>query len=270
MAASLAKVSRQVAAASGRVSSSSRVLAEVTTDQAASLQEIAASLEEMTAMTRLNADHAGQAAQLAMEARQEAEHGTAAMRTMEEAIHHIQNSAGESAKVIKVINEIAFQTNLLALNAAVEAARAGEAGMGFAVVAQEVRGLALRSAKAAEDTARMIDESVKTANRGVEMVGGMGSALTRIVAEIDRTSELVGRIADASREQATGIDQLGTAVGRIDEVTQQNAATAEESARDSDMLDAEAGKMGGIASELDGLISGKGSRSTYLIRPDCG
>ncbi|MCH8151763.1 MAG: hypothetical protein IH830_05260 [Planctomycetes bacterium] len=132
------------------------------------------------------------------------------------------------AKIIKVIDEIAFQTNLLALNAAVEAARAGEAGKGFAVVAEEVRNLAQRSAGAAKDTSAMIEESTKRADNGVAIAQRVGESLEEIVTSTNKVNTLLGEIASASQEQSDGIGQVNKAVGEMDKVTQQNAGNAEE------------------------------------------
>jgi len=246
----------QVASASGQVSAASQSLAEGATEQAAGLEETSSSLEEMSSMTKQNADNATQANHLATEARGAAEGGATSMQRMVEAINDIQKSSDETAKIIKVIDEIAFQTNLLALNAAVEAARAGEAGKGFAVVAEEVRNLAMRSAEAAKNTANMIEESVKNSKNGVTISDEVRKALEGIVGGIAKTTDLVGEIAAASQEQAQGIDQVNTAVAQMDKVTQQNAANAEESASASEELSAQAEQMKGIVSELVRLVEG--------------
>jgi methyl-accepting chemotaxis protein len=248
--------SEQVASASGQVSAASQSLAEGATEQAAGLEETSSSLEEMSSMTKQNADNAQQANTLAAEAKKAANNGSEAMGRMSSAIKEIQKSSDETAKIIKVIDEIAFQTNLLALNAAVEAARAGEAGKGFAVVAEEVRNLAMRSAEAAKNTANMIEESVKNSKNGVDIATEVGKVLEEIVQSIGKTTDLVGEIAAASSEQAQGIDQVNTAVGQMDKVTQQNAANAEESASASEELSAQAEQMNQIVQDLVNLVGG--------------
>ena len=247
---------QQVASASGQVSAASQSLAEGATEQAAGLEETSSSLEEMSSMTKQNADNAQQANTLAADARNAAQGGAESMQRMSHAIDDIQKSSDQTAKIIKVIDEIAFQTNLLALNAAVEAARAGEAGKGFAVVAEEVRNLAMRSAEAAKNTANMIEESVKNSKNGVEISNEVSKALEGIVAGIAKTTDLVGEIAAASSEQAQGIDQVNTAVAQMDKVTQQNAANAEESASASEELSAQAETMQNIVDELVVLVEG--------------
>ena len=216
----------------------------------------------MASMTKQNADNAQQANTLASQASKAAGNGTEAMTRMSTPINDIQKSSDETAKIIKVIDEIAFQTNLLALNAAVEAARAGEAGKGFAVVAEEVRNLAMRSAEAAKNTSTMIEESVKNSKNGVDIASEVGKVLDEIVEGIGKTSELVGEIAAASQEQAQGIDQVNTAMSQMDKVTQQNAANAEESASASEELSAQAETMNDVVAQLASMVGGSNNAAT--------
>ncbi len=264
--AGLTEGSEQVASASSQVSAASQSLAEGATEQAAGLEETSSSLEEMSSMTKQNADNAAQANNLSSEARKAADSGSESMIRMSSAINDIQRSSEETAKIIKVIDEIAFQTNLLALNAAVEAARAGEAGKGFAVVAEEVRNLAMRSAEAAKNTASMIEESVKNSQNGVEISQEVAKALEEIVTGVGKATDLVGEIAAASKEQAQGITQVNTAVSEMDKVTQQNAANAEESASAAEELNAQAEQMNQVVAELAALVGGDKAQNHNLSR----
>ncbi len=256
---SLTSGSEQVTDAANQVSSTSQSLARGATEQAAGLEESSASLEEMSTMTKQSAADAKVANELADKASKSADQGILEMQKMNEAILDIQNSSDETAKIIKVIDEIAFQTNLLALNAAVEAARAGEAGKGFAVVAEEVRNLAMRSAEAAKNTSSLIEGAVNYSRNGVEIAGQVSCVLDEIVENIGKTAELVSNISAASNEQAQGIGQISNAICQMDKITQENSANAEESASASEELSAQAIQMNQIVMELNSVISGNAS-----------
>lgn len=255
----------QTSAAARQVAQSGQSLAQGATEQAASLEETSASLEEMSSMTRKNADNAQQAVGLAGEAKQASQRGNEAMDRMLSAINQIQQSATETAKIIKVIDEIAFQTNLLALNAAVEAARAGEAGKGFAVVAEEVRNLAMRSAEAAKNTSTLIEQSVNHARSGVTLTSDVAEALQEITSVADKVASLIDEIAASSREQAAGIEQINTAVSQMDKVTQQTAASAEESAAASEQMSAQADELRQCAAELSAIVGLKIDQSSTPV-----
>ncbi len=249
--------SATMASSTSEMSTASNRLAEGASSQAAGLEEASSSLEEVSSMTRQNADNASEANGLSKNTFESAETGSRAMAKMNVAIDSIRESSDETAKIIKVIDEIAFQTNLLALNAAVEAARAGEAGKGFAVVAEEVRNLAIRSAEAASETSRMIDESVRKSYDGVDIAKEVANVLEEIVESAKKTDELISEIASASAEQADGIALVNTAISEMDRVTQQNAASSEEIASATGMISSQAKEVKTIVEELAMIVDGK-------------
>ena len=233
-----------------------------TEEQAASLEETASSMEEMTTTVKQNADNAGQANQLALAARDQAEQGGMVVGKAVQAMSGINDSARKIADIISVIDEIAFQTNLLALNAAVEAARAGEQGRGFAVVASEVRNLAGRSATAAKEIKDLIQDSVKKVSDGSVLVTQSGQTLEQIVVSVKKVSDIVAEIAAASREQSLGIEQVGRAVMQMDELTQQNAALVEQATAASQAMTTEAGGLNEMMAHYDFTGVPTGSNGT--------
>ncbi len=258
--------SEQVTAASGQVSSASQQLAQGASEQASSLEESSAALEEMASMTRQNADNAGKADVLMGTTKKVVGEGAKAVNQVSSAIELIKNSARETAKIIKTIDEIAFQTNLLALNAAVEAARAGEAGKGFAVVAEEVRNLARRAADAAKTTSELIETSQKNADTSVTMVENLTKTFVGIEESSGKVGTLVSEIAAASKEQAQGIEQVNTGVAEMDKVVQENAANAEESASASEELSSQAEELKVMVGDLMAIVGGSVGNSQPTAR----
>ena len=252
----LIQSSQQVSVGAEQIATSGQSLAEGAADQAASLEETSATMEEITSMVSRNASAAAKARSLAGETRGAADQGAGGMQDMHAAMKAIRASSDEVAQIIKSIDEIAFQTNILALNAAVEAARAGEAGTGFAVVAEEVRSLAQRSAKAARETTARIEAAVEKSNRGVEISERVASDLQQIVDKAHQVDLCVTEIATASTEQAQGVEQVNIAVRRMDQITQGNAAAAEESAAAAQELNTQAQTVRSAVSSLEALIDG--------------
>ncbi len=244
----------QVSSASAEISSASQMLAEGASEQAASIQESSSSLVEISSRTMKNADNASEADRLMKESNEVVIKANRSMGELSSAMEEISKTGEETAKIIKTIDEIAFQTNLLALNAAVEAARAGEAGAGFAVVAGEVRNLAMRAAEAARNTSHLIDGTVKRIRQGSDLVVKTNDAFSDVAKGTHKVGQLVSEIAISSREQAQGLEQVNKAVDGMDEIAQRNAANAEESASTSEELSAQAVQMKDIVAALVKLV----------------
>ena len=244
----------KVSQGSEQMAQASHLLAQSSSEQAANLESTSSSLEEIASMTRLSADNTQKTSLLMENTKSQLGGAAEGMKRVNQAIGKIKSSSGETAKIVKAIDEIAFQTNLLALNAAVEAARAGEAGAGFAVVAEEVRNLARRSAEAAKTTADLIEESQKNADAGVAIAAEVDNALLTVLASTEKVAALVSEIAVASKEQTQGIDQVTTAVAEMDQVVQQNAVNSEESANAAEELASQAQKLKAIVGSQEHKI----------------
>ena len=254
----LAQGASQIASAAGQVSTASQSLAQGSSEQAASLEETSSSSEEINSMAQRNSQNCGEAATLMNESEQRFVRTNDALGQMVVAMAEINASSDKIAKIIRVIDEIAFQTNILALNAAVEAARAGEAGMGFAVVADEVRNLAQRSAQAAKDTAGLIEESIAKSNGGKVRTDLVAEEIRALIEQSSRVKGLVDSVNTGSVEQARGIDQVTRAIAQMGQVTQQTAATAEESAAAAEQLSAQSEALQSIVDQLAALVTSGG------------
>ena len=263
----LGEGAEQVSSASGQVSGSSQSLAQGASEQAASLEETSASSEEMSSMTRKNAENSQQAAVLMNAVSQRVTEANRTLADMTTSMQEIGASSGKISKIIKVIDEIAFQTNILALNAAVEAARAGEAGMGFAVVAEEVRSLAQRSAQAAKDTAALIEDSILKSGEGSRKLGEVAGSIHAITEGAGKVKTLVDEVEASSKEQAQGIEQISKAVAQMDTVTQRTAANAEESASASEELNAQSQALMAVVEQLQALVGAGSGQSAVSRKP---
>ncbi|MBU0479799.1 MAG: CZB domain-containing protein [Proteobacteria bacterium] len=242
--------SSQVNMAALEISSSSQSLADGASTQAAAMEETTSSLEQMSTMTRQNAANSNEADRLMQEASEVLSKADRSMQNLTESMNEISTASGQTQKIVKTIDEIAFQTNLLALNAAVEAARAGEAGAGFAVVAEEVRNLALRAAQAAKNTSQLIEDTVKKVQTGSRQASETSEAFDIAAEASAKIKNIVSEIAKASNEQDQGITQINKALAEIDAITQQNAASAEEAASASTELNAQSDMMKDSVNDL--------------------
>lgn len=248
--------SEEVSTASLSVTSASQVLSDSSFAQAASLEEISASLEEMHSMTRQTSENASTANQLMITTQNSVANGTESMGQLNGSMSAITQANEQTFAIIKTIEQIAFQTNLLALNAAVEAARAGEAGAGFAVVAAEVRSLAGRSSEAAGDTNRLIDDAANKVQGGNLLVKQTAAAYEEIAANSAKIAAMIAEIATAAKEQAVGVGTVKSAIVTIDEVSQNNAASSEELAAAAETMQAQARKLSSYVHELTDLMVG--------------
>ena len=209
-------------------------------DQVSSLTETAASMEQLTATVRQNAERAHSASGLAVQASAIAEQGGSVVGEVVQTMQAISGSSRKIVDIIQVIEGIAFQTNILALNAAVEAARAGEQGRGFAVVVSEVRNLAQRSAVAAREIKALISASVEQVESGAGQVGKAGKTMEEIVGAVGQVSALLGEISTALREQSEAISHVNVAVSHMDGSTQETASLVQHAVSTASALSAQA------------------------------
>jgi methyl-accepting chemotaxis protein len=248
--------SNQVSTAATQVSAASQVLAREASEQAAMIEQTSAAACEIDSMATRTAASARVATDLVIEAVKSTEHTNRSVEDCVEAMKAIGESSGKIAKTLQVIDKIAFQTNILALNAAVEAARAGEAGMGFAVVAEEVRNLAHRCASASEEISVLIEQSVGNSDAGRIKIGLLAESGRNVSGVFAQMKILVEEITGSSQEQSLAIGQIGKAIQAMERVTQKSAATAEESAAASEQLNAQSAQLLQLASQLGRMVDG--------------
>jgi methyl-accepting chemotaxis protein len=246
-AADLSDGAEQVASAASQVASSSQALAQGSSEQAASLEETSASSEEVNSMARKNTENSSRAAELVTHSQQKFAQTNQLLEQMVVAMGEINAQSDKIAKIIKVIDEIAFQTNILALNAAVEAARAGEAGG---------RNLAKRCPQAAKDTSALIEESITKSNGGKAKVDQVAVAIRAITEESGSVKTLMDEVNLGSQEQARGIEQIGRAITQMEQVTQKTAASAEEGASAAEELTAQSEALKEIVGRLTAMVGG--------------
>jgi methyl-accepting chemotaxis protein len=225
-----------VRTAAVEIAAGNNSLSERTTRQAASLEQAASRLTQLTATVRTNAEHAQRAVKLASSAADVAREGGTAVEAMFATMQAIDAGSTQIVAIVDTIDGIAFQTNLLALNAAVEAARAGEQGRGFAVVASEVRALALRTASAAKDIAALVNSSAQQSAEGSTRVKAAGAKMQEIVTAVGEVSQLIARISAASVEQSQAIQGSSDDLSDLKDVTQRNSAMVEEAAAAAETL----------------------------------
>ena len=262
----------QVAAGAHNVSDASVALSQGASQQAASVEQLSASIAEIASQTASNAQNAEKANDLTVGTKEKAQLGNEEMQEMLSAMEEINASSANISKIIKVIDEIAFQTNILALNAAVEAARAGQHGKGFAVVAEEVRNLAARSAKAAKETTDMIEGSMEKVETGREIAHKTAEALNAIVGDVSSVADIVANIANASNEQKLALEQINQGVQQVSQVVQANSSTSEEAATASQNLNQQADIMRANVGKFRLSNSGGnfygGNGSSAIQKPD--
>ena len=242
----ISQSSAQVAGGAEQLSEGAQDLAQGATQQASSVQELAATMDMISDKVKQTAANARQANEAAGHISTEMDESNKKMQQMIQAMNDISTGSKEIGKIIKTMEDIVSQTNILALNAAVEAARAGTAGKGFAIVAEEVRNLANKSAEASKNISILIANSLKVVENGTKIVDDTAQSLQQALNGVNEMADVIGQISDASNDQAESISQIMTGIDQISSVVQTNSATAEESAAASEELSSQSQLMRGL------------------------
>jgi methyl-accepting chemotaxis protein len=239
----ISQSSYEILNASSQISNSANSLSEQSSSQAAMVEEVNANIEEAYTSISQNRTNAQQANELSQDANNSALKGYENIKELSNSMQNINESSTKISNIIKTIDEIAFQTNLLALNAAVEAARAGEHGLGFAVVAEEVRSLAGRSAEAAQETEVIIDESVQQVHKGNDITKLTNTSFDDILSKSKSTNSIIQDITESSDRQHESIQLISRSLDTVDSNTQSMASSSEELAATAEELNSQAQSM---------------------------
>jgi methyl-accepting chemotaxis protein len=256
----LALSANQLTNASMQVSSSSQELSSGASELASSVEEMTSSIEELQSIIESNTKNINEGKGMSDAANREAKESTKLMEELESNIDEIDENSRKVAKVIKVIDDIAFQTNILALNAAVEAARAGDAGRGFAVVAEQVKNLAQKSAEAAKETAVLIENAMNSVTAGKGKTRTVKESSVKSGEGMDKIATIMDEVSRGSQEQLKGANQVTKAISQINSVVQQTASTSEENAAAGEELLAQAETLKGVVIDLNEIVKGKGAK----------
>jgi len=255
--ADLQSATQEIVGSAHHLADSSVTLSETASQQAATIEETSAASSQIQSLTQSTTQHSIDAAAIVAQSQSSFAQANHALDSMAQAMHEIAGSSQKVSKIIRIIDDIAFQTNILALNAAVEAARAGDAGMGFAVVAEEVRNLAQRSAQAARETSLLIEESLEKSTSGRQTVDRVAASIQTVTAESTRIRDLIEQIKEQGLEQSKGIGQIAQAIVLMERATQSSAAQAAEDSHGAAQLNTQADALKQTLHRLHSMVHGQ-------------